>query len=704
MEEKQLDFNQPLLSVRRFSSTGSTTEADNKRKTDNTRPKVPPLPVYKSELKSGPVRNPGTVPFVWEKTPGRPKYESKPQTVTLAQPPVVPKLPPGRILNVERQALDKSSEGTAAGQLEARNGPSGSYSVPSLDKNVTEEESSREVKEGTYISGSDDDNEAYEDALDTLSRSESFFLNCSISGVSGLDGPDMKPSGTFSTDPHTRDFMMGRFLPAAKAMASETPQHSTKKLPVVQEQPRKIKKIVTVEEHNKFNQCRRLNNIPHYDQADVLEETEHEDDYYDGPDNSSFKVCGLFPRLCLQNSFCLLNPVPGMRKQAQLHISSSHMKKVKSSYAAYCNETHDKDTVRKQRSLGATGMHDDKNELKNESNKIACRSDYQKLDGSSLYKRLQGNGASPYQGKISQSAVHEEKGYLVIPDKSKHSGMSGINADGNVGENFRELLAKERNEWESTSASPVVEKTLYIDSVYMLKPQVSNSSSSDMKGVIDYGREAVDDSSLQAMKHFEAASEKGNMVAESLESADSCPSSGRSMHDVKMVVMDNSRHDQDLLGTSFTPASPKVDKDGKIKLERLLGQKSGNLESSHGLFQDPIKMTTTEVADDGKVDLESKLCTKLSDQETSTGCYSLLPPPPPLPKSPSESWLKRTLPAVSSKHIRSRSNLGMHAYPRVQASKTDSPDPKWETIVKTSNVQHGHLRFSEELLTPIPEV
>ncbi|XP_039160123.1 uncharacterized protein LOC120289380 [Eucalyptus grandis] len=30
-------------------------------------------------------------------------------------------------------------------------------------------------------------------------------------------------------------------------------------------------------------------------------------------------------------------------------------------------------------------------------------------------------------------------------------------------------------------------------------------------------------------------------------------------------------------------------------------------------------------------------------------------------------------------------------------------DPKWETIVKSSNVHHGHLRFSEELLPPISE-
>lgn len=359
---------------------------------------------------------------------------------------------------------------------------------------------------------------------------------------------------------------------------------------------------------------------------------------------------------------------------------------------------HDKDAARKQRSAGAlrtTGLHEDKNELKNEPNKIAKRNDHQKLDGSSLYKRLQGNDASPYQGKISQSAVDGEKGDIAITDKSKNSGMSGFKADTKGGKNFRELLAIESEEWESTSASPTVEKTLYIDCVHMLKPQISNSSSTDMKGIFHDGKDSVNDSSLQAMKHVDAVGEKGNVMAESLESADSCLSSGRSMHDVQTVLVDNSRQDQELIGTSVTPASPKVDEDRKIISERQMGQISGKVESCHGLVQDPIKMRSTKVADDRKVDLESKHPEKLSDQETSTGYYSLLPLPPPLPNSPSESWLKRTLPAVSSKHMSLRSTLGMHAYPRVQASKLDSPDLTWETIVKTSNVQHGNLRFSE---------
>lgn len=57
----------------------------------------------------------------------------------------------------------------------------------------------------------------------------------------------------------------------------------------------------------------------------------------------------------------------------------------------------------------------------------------------------------------------------------------------------------------------------------------------------------------------------------------------------------------------------------------------------------------------------------------------ILPLPPP--KSPTDSWLKRTLPSVPKKTS--------------ALAKSASASPKWETIVKTSHVTHGHSCFSE---------
>ena len=136
MEDKQQDFYQPLLSVRRSSTTReiTTAEADNTRRIEKSVPQLPPLPVYKSELKSGHVRNPGKVPSVWEKTPGKPKDERKSQSKNPERPPSVPKLPPGRVSNKKQQASNNFSKSTSVPQSPTASILSGSRDASDLDK------------------------------------------------------------------------------------------------------------------------------------------------------------------------------------------------------------------------------------------------------------------------------------------------------------------------------------------------------------------------------------------------------------------------------------------------------------------------------------------------------------------------------------------------------------------------------------------
>nr|ABK23616.1 unknown [Picea sitchensis] len=65
----QLDFNAPLMSMRRI--TGSPIENEIvDYKVDGTLNWSGMPPVCRSELKSGPLRNPGTVPFCGSKVRG----------------------------------------------------------------------------------------------------------------------------------------------------------------------------------------------------------------------------------------------------------------------------------------------------------------------------------------------------------------------------------------------------------------------------------------------------------------------------------------------------------------------------------------------------------------------------------------------------------------------------------------------------------
>ncbi|KAL5793606.1 hypothetical protein ACOSP7_002200 [Xanthoceras sorbifolium] len=715
MEDKQLDFYQPLLSVRRFSSTAGTSEAEVKRKTDDSRPKIPPLPVYKSELKSGPIRNPGTVPFMWEQTPGRPKDGSKSQHQALERPPSAPKLPPGRILN-KQQALDKGSDSPKSVRTRTRNLPARAQGFSNSDNNTTKCESSREEMEETESSSTEDGSEAYVDALDTLSRSESFFLNCSVSGVSGLDGADLKPSGTFATDPQTRDFMMGRFLPAAKAMASETPPYTTRKQTIARVQPGH--RIISVDKRHQLRQY-SPNNVHFPAQDKRLEESDSEDDY-DRHENVSATVCGLLPRFCWNNSSCLLNPVPGMRVQAQESIVSVRGAQARNSYSSSCSESQNenvRDAAFEQRSKPQTAEKT-KLELKSEPNQNTCGNKGKQLDGSSLYSRLQGNVESPNENESSQSVLNKQKRSVGVPEKVKIFEVNGSDPLGNGSKNFRELLACESTKWESGAESPV-EKTLYIDSVHKVKSPNSNSFSSDTRRLNDDQGDDFDspvkgkevkgtfliDSSLQDIKHLNLVDDKAMLQPQSLESVHSnFPfSPARFAHGMEVDLKSNSTEDQDLSLIKLT--SPKVAGSENIDLENQLLMKLSNQDISHGLIQDSVSSTSGNKADAGTTDLISQLQPAVSSPESSqdNNLQLLLPLPPP--KSPSDSWLKRTLPTVSKKNSSSWSSLGTRDYTRpVQASKTPSHvNPKWETIVKTSNVMHGHLRFSEELLAPIPE-
>uniref|UniRef100_A0A803QJE9 Uncharacterized protein n=1 Tax=Cannabis sativa TaxID=3483 RepID=A0A803QJE9_CANSA len=786
MEDKQLDFYQPLLSVRRFSSTGgATSEADNKRKIEKSVPHLPPLPVYKSELKSGPVRNPGKVPFVWEKTPGKPRDERKSQTKIPERSPSVPKLPPGRVSNKKHQASDKGSISTSVPQSPTASILSSSRDVSDLDKrNETKDKSSVQGREENSSSASENGDEAYVDALETLSRSESFFMNCSVTGVSEYDDPDVKPSGTVSTDSHTRDFMIDRFLPAAKAMASETPQYPPRRKQVVWEQPRQVNKVVNRDKQPPLNQCRE-NVLPPYAQCIGEEESEDESDSCESTDILSAKLCGLFPRFCIKSSLCLLNPVPGVKMQAQFPVSSVRRVRAKSSYSSSCSGTSTEqieDVVSEQRlTAPPQTANDNKGEIgsKSKSNKIAEKSESQKLDRSSLYSHLQGNGSSPYHNKHSLSTFHEQNDLLNSPGKAKNSKNSAFDIHKSARTNFRKS-ANENNIWEVGSGSPVIEKTLYIDAVHKVNYPGSKSSPLDMKDLTDCRGNDVEvpekssdtedklslDSSLKDIRHSNVANQKETVRPKSLDSVDS---HFRSAFD-KKINMKNSSNQADLTQDSISLCCSKVTDLENSNLESPRSVKSRNQERRLGLvkdsvmftsskeasnkidckiqehfglnyeknfcghFQNPTTMTISEKAHGRKfnserqrlmksgtkedalalvqsstskasktevIDLDSPRLANLGNDGSSNGSSLQMSLALPLPKSPSESWLKRTLPTISSKNSYSQTSLDAHICN--SSPLRSSLDPKWETIVKTTNLQHGHLRFSQENLLPIPE-
>ncbi|XP_058730443.1 uncharacterized protein LOC131602373 [Vicia villosa] len=689
MEEKQLDFNQPLLSVRRVSSTASS-ENDGKRKIEKATSKRTRLPAYKSELKSGPVSNPGSVPFVWEKSPGRPKNEGKLQT--REEPLVAPKLPPGRVLKVEQQDFDKSSKGASVTQSRTDSTVSNSISVASLDSKEENHEDRKEVALKKENSGSDNEDETYLDALETLSRAESLFMNCSVSGLSGCDDREAQPSESFLADQQARDFMIGRFLPAAKAMASEMPhtQYASKKPYVRQEQPRLLPKIESVAKSRPMDQKWR-NILPHYAQNTGQDESEDESDDNDKYESYAPKVCGLFPR------FCLLNPLPGLRVEDDKNVNSA-----------------------------IHGM---------QGKSIA-----------SSRRTAKEHLRTANYGEKSQSGFTKENGFLHNQEKSKHAidpHRRGVDKSS----------GSDRNQFEPTCESPAVEKTLYVDSVQKVSSEMKcrtdhrEDGFNTLRKYTSMDKNLLIGSSNEDNKHMVAVNEKPALQPKGSMFLDSsllfC--SEKPSDDMQMKKMTNhsnkinTEKQESNLDHDFSKVSV-VEMAEHKKIESK-NEVPSNKISSNGMTQNPAPWRNLKLASDSDFCLKIQRAAKLADQdcvhvhdsnENPSNLTSLkavggrengsenqfpmklgqsvrsntsslkLPLTLPSPKGPSESWLKRTLPTASSKSMSSRSNLAASFHTAAQTSNSALPDPKWGIIVKSSKAQHGHLRFAEEL-APIPE-
>ncbi|KAL9267426.1 hypothetical protein AKJ16_DCAP22153 [Drosera capensis] len=636
MEDAQLNFDQPLLSVRRGPST--PTLANQKESTYS----ASHLPYYKSELKSGSVRNPGSVPFQWERMPGRPKDETTPQPKSVEQPPLAPKLPPGRIINHIPKHSRKSSTDSAVIMAAVDNAGPPSHCSSEVE-NVAELEVSTKQMDQENMSTAEDDDSNYVDALDTLSRTESAFLNSTVSGASGADGFYIKPSGSF-TDPHARDFMMGRFLPAAQAVALEVPQFCSRKQHVVKEEPELPKKAIRWDwQSTVYIPCT----------PDKMEEEDgvsddSEEDERTGTKNWSGKGCGLLPR------FCLLNPVPGIREVTPISIPLVR-KAYRKTVSATSNTRHEisprnayqvKKTAISARKpvVGRLeiGVVAENRNLR--LNKTSNATAYRKLDES--LKNLP-NAAAPYLNALPHSFSHEGKRSQGIPEEAKGSQIYKNHSHGKDYKNTRNLLADQTAAGESGGSDPAIEKTLYIDSLQVIESQSLCSSSSERWATDSKRHSPSVDYITGVDKHIRSADGKETPTSRNMDMDSVAQTSmKRTVRDVHNV-MKEAKQDQ----------YPKLE---------------------------PHDMAPLKLDDGCRPDL---IVQQLGKDDVKTmhnhSKQSLLTLP--LPKSPSESWLSRTLPAMHARTPYSKLHPGFQWQQEKHANSQSPIGSKWETMVKDSN-------------------
>lgn len=628
MEKRQINFNAPLLSVRRYSSPSNSSEFVKGKVTEKPIPsRQQSLTLSKSDWEIEEVTKPGAVPFHWEQVPGKPKCEVESQVRSVEEPlntircnsGEAPRLPPGRVsllpsrYNSGERFVDQN---VYMPQIEAFSFSDHASVMEKLNESLNHGDES----------DTDSGDDGYSDALDTLSRASSSFA----------------PSGTFSVDEKTRDLMMDRFLPAAKAVVLETSQYVVKKPLVVNEQQKEpAKKVVSGERKLLLEQ---YGSIPYYRQCTNSVESGDKDECSIMTKKSG-KLWGILPRFRVKSSMCLFNPLAVMNlKSCSMSSSASDIRKQTGkafSGPLDKNSFHVPRTKRSHSGLLPRELLKSEKKLSSASNHFSNSFELYKSELSPLRPNRSGS-ISPYRNESTKSPFREGVGFIGIHSNIDDSNAKKITSSRKLFKALQDVSKKQIYECGPDPSGNTTEKTLCMD--FVNKTELPASSLFCAKAEVP----------------VDISSERWKFMA------------GR-----KQMVKCN----------AFKSSVPET-----------LCSHMSMPENVAGSDKDVRPLECTEVL------TEAKFCTNDennqesdSQREFDPACLKS-PLPPPLPKSPADSWLWQTLPSVSLGNPFSSPRLTTQFHSKKQNLKSSNTDSKWETIVKNSYLRQNHVQYSEEIM------
>ncbi|XP_075503200.1 uncharacterized protein LOC142540735 [Primulina tabacum] len=319
--------------------------------------------------------------------------------------------------------------------------------------------------------------------------------------------------------------------------------------------------------------------------TDEEDESDEESNYDQHPNMPS--VCGLLPRFCFKNSLCRLNPLPTMTMRSRVPESPGYKMQPSSSSSGSYSETEtelrsDVSEPRPIDKIQIVELNETKNRLRN--------------DQSQLHRR---KGSTYFDAPLS---FLEEKEVPSIAQETKNAGIKDIGFLKNGCKTFGEFLADDKSPNALNSESPIVEKTLYVDTVHKV------------------------------------------------ESPKKIPSP-----DVKETLIHLLRISTSwILGTGNRSIFPVLTEFDSI-VEYSIDKEDLELYSTN---TEDVQLEEKQATDV----LEKILPKKVTFEDSHQHHYEF----PPLPKSPSDSWLWRTLPTAPKKTTSLRSYL-------LEDTKTSKP-------------------------------
>nr|GMD93152.1 uncharacterized protein LOC109171415 [Ipomoea batatas] len=620
MEKTKLNLSVPLISVRRINSNVRYSEGVNRKNVENPQPnrqqqEQQPLCVPKSDCELSEVTKPVAVPFCWEQAPGKRRGENGGKVYPCEDASTMPRLPPGRKPDSRRfySCERPCHEDSFRFQTEPLALENHAAIMDSLVESM--------LAKGEFDVEGRECASANPDVLD-----ESLSLNCSVGDLSGCQGldveeegrDDVKPFGAISADSHSRDFMMSRFLPAAKAAVLEPPQFVPKNDLLVTEHPRLVKETVVGVERKPLAKKYEPYVMSYYSdyEGDVVTENEDEtnDNMSTDQHKRSRKFWKLFPRLSVKSSLGMLNPFPGTKSKSQAPTSSTNdvkrltrnapsgpLNKARKAYSGPI-EKQSYDAIYKQRfRSGALSGELCKSDKRSLSNQLFCSS-----DGQYSHRGSRSGAISPYRNVTTSSRFNEGTGFLGVPREAENLKGTMFSSFREVDSHFWDTPIESTFKGESDSPSNVVEKTVYVDSVNYVKATSLDLCSSKPKGVMD----SVENLTTMTSRIVEQTS---SAAAKSCIRTQSALGLGQRLNPEEFKDFPER--------TSSNPNQEPNQKRGSRELSAV--HHNGN--------------TSRSSRENFKPDYRS-----YSDVTSSLSPY------PPLPKSPSESWLWRTLPSIPS--------------------------------------------------------
>ncbi|CAN8290867.1 unnamed protein product [Cochlearia groenlandica] len=317
--ESKLNFNTPLLSTRRIYKTAVSVRRNKSYNfthddgsNTNHSPPPPSVSGLVSEFGLDHVNEPLSVTFTWEQAPGRSKGQDlTPRDSDATQQVLKPCLPPGKVVDTIKCPVEKPIDGNL------------------------QSSKCRQVEESD---DNDDDDDVFSDARDMLSLKDSF-----ISGVSsgyGVVETTAKKKKTLYEDHQSRDYMLSRFLPAAKAM--EQPHYASNRKPSSFMSEPTIHLIdLAPEEKRKAPKTYDESIVPpYYYHQDNIDDEESDKGDIDDEVSSEYaylskRGCGMLPQQCFKESITMMNTIHGFKaKPNNSSVTSTSHDQVKSSKAA----------------------------------------------------------------------------------------------------------------------------------------------------------------------------------------------------------------------------------------------------------------------------------------------------------------------------------------------------------------------------------